>query len=157
MGQTELAVNFFVALFALLDPVGNVPIFAAATHGANPQARRMIAVYIAMFSFAFLLFFYFTGLALLEFFGISIAAFRIAGGVLLFLLGLEMAREDFTAAFTDPAAAAAAGRCPSCATPSGCCWTTTRCSSPRSASWWRGARTRCRTCTRCRRRCARRA
>ena len=105
MSQTELAVNFFIALFALMDPVGNVPIFAAATSGASPRARRMIAVYVALFSFAFLLFFYFTGLALLEFFGISIAAFRIAGGVLLFLLGLEMAREDFTAAFTDPAAA----------------------------------------------------
>jgi multiple antibiotic resistance protein len=102
MSQTELAVNFFIALFALLDPVGNVPIFAAATTGASGQARRMIAVYVAVFSFAFLLFFYFTGLALLEFFGISLAAFRIAGGVLLFLLGLEMAREDFTAAFADP-------------------------------------------------------
>jgi multiple antibiotic resistance protein len=106
MSQTELAVNFFIALFALIDPIGNVPIFAAATSGASPRARRMIAVYIALFSFAFLLFFYFTGLAVLEFFGISIAAFRIAGGVLLFLLGLEMVREDFTAAFADPAAAA---------------------------------------------------
>ena len=106
MGQTELAVNFFIALFALIDPVGNVPIFAAATSGASPRARRTIAVYIALFSFTFLLFFYFTGLAVLEFFGISIAAFRIAGGVLLFLLGLEMVREDFTAAFADPAAAA---------------------------------------------------
>ena len=103
MSQTELAVNFFVALFALLDPVGNVPIFGAATSGASAQARRTIAVYIALFSFAFLIFFYFTGLALLEFFGISLAAFRIAGGVLLFLLGLEMVREDFTAAFADPA------------------------------------------------------
>ena len=112
MGQTELAVNFFVALFALLDPVGNVPIFAAATQGANPQARRMIAVYIALFSFAFLVFFYFTGLALLEFFGISLAAFRIAGGVLLFLLGLEMAREDFTAAFADPEGAMVEGSDP---------------------------------------------
>ncbi len=112
MSQTELAVNFFVALFALLDPIGNVPIFAAATTGASPQARRMISVYIALFSFAFLIFFYFTGLALLEFFGISLAAFRIAGGVLLFLLGLEMAREDFTAAFADPGGPMAEGSDP---------------------------------------------
>ena len=112
MSQTELAVNFFVAMFALIDPVGNVPIFAAATSGASPRARRMIAVYIALFSFAFLLFFYFTGLGLLEFFGISLAAFRAAGGVLLFLLGLEMAREDFTAAFADPAGPMAEGSDP---------------------------------------------
>jgi multiple antibiotic resistance protein len=112
MSQTELAVNFFIALFALIDPIGNVPIFAAATSGASPRARRMIAVYIALFSFAFLLFFYFTGLALLEFFGISLAAFRIAGGVLLFLLGLEMAREDFTAVFADPDGAMVEGSDP---------------------------------------------
>ena len=112
MGQTELAVNFFIALFALLEPVGNVPIFAAAPSGANPQARRMIAVYVSAFSFIFLLFFYFTGLALLEFFGISLAAFRIAGGVLLFLLGLEMAREDFTAVFADPDGAMVEGSDP---------------------------------------------
>jgi multiple antibiotic resistance protein len=112
MSQTELAVNFFVALFALIDPIGNVPIFAAATTGASPVARRTIAVYIALFSFVFLLFFYFTGLALLEFFGISLAAFRMAGGVLLFLLGLEMAREDFTAAFADPEGAMVEGADP---------------------------------------------
>ena len=112
MGQTEFAVNFFVALFALLDPIGNVPIFAAATSGASPKARRMIAVYIALFSFLFMLFFYFSGLALLEFFGISLAAFRIAGGVLLFLLGLEMAREDFTAVFADPDGAMVEGSDP---------------------------------------------
>ena len=109
MSQTELAVNFFIALFALIDPIGNVPIFAAATAGASPRARRATAVYLSAFIFAFLLFFYFTGLALLQFFGISLAAFRIAGGVLLFLLGLEMAREDFTAAFADPAGPMAEG------------------------------------------------
>jgi multiple antibiotic resistance protein len=101
MGLTELAVNFFIALFALLDPIGNVPIFAAATENATGRARRRLALYIALFVFGFLTFFYFTGLALLEFFGISMPAFRIAGGILLLLLGLDMAREDFTATFSD--------------------------------------------------------
>ena len=47
----------------------------------------------------FLTFFYFTGVAILEYFGISITAFRIAGGVLLFRLGLAMMGDEFTPAF----------------------------------------------------------
>ncbi|MBC6983581.1 MarC family protein [Caulobacter sp. 17J80-11] len=101
MSLAALAVNFFVALFALIDPVGNVPIYAAATSGASSAQRRRLALYLSLFIIAFLTFFFFTGLALLQFFGISIAAFRIAGGILLFLLGLEMAREDFIAVFAD--------------------------------------------------------
>ncbi|KSB89464.1 antibiotic resistance protein MarC [Caulobacter vibrioides] len=103
MSQAELAVNFFVALFALIDPIGNVPLFAAATLGAASAGRRMVAVYIGLFVVAFLVFFYFTGVALLEFFGISMPAFRIAGGIILFILGLDMVRDDFTTMFADAA------------------------------------------------------
>ena len=103
MSQTEFAVNFFVALFALIDPIGNVPLFAAATVGVLARDRAWISLYISLFVFAFLTFFYFTGLGLLQFFGISLPAFRIAGGVILFLLGLEMARDDFTASVTEAA------------------------------------------------------
>jgi multiple antibiotic resistance protein len=94
-----LAVNFFVALFALIDPIGMAPLFAAATLGVAEQARRRIALYISIFAFVFLTFFYFTGVAILEYFGISITAFRIAGGVLLFRLGLAMMGDEFTPAF----------------------------------------------------------
>jgi multiple antibiotic resistance protein len=94
MNAGHFAVNFFVALFALIDPVGNTPLFAAATAGAQPAGRRLTSLYIALFAFAFLTFFFLTGLTLLRFFGISLAAFRIAGGALLFLLGLDMARGD---------------------------------------------------------------
>jgi multiple antibiotic resistance protein len=94
MSPAHFAVNFFVALFALIDPVGNTPLFAAATGGATGAGRRLTAVYIALFAFAFLSFFFLTGLWLLQFFGIGMTAFRIAGGVLLFLLGLDMARGD---------------------------------------------------------------
>ncbi len=101
-GAFDLAVNFFVALFALIDPIGNVPLFAAGTSGATAAARRRIALYISVFVVAFLVFFFFTGNAILEFFGISQGAFRIAGGILLLLLGIDMAREDFIGMFADP-------------------------------------------------------
>jgi multiple antibiotic resistance protein len=93
-----LAVNFFVALFALIDPIGMVPLFAAATAGVREPARRRIALYISIFAFVFLTFFYFSGVAILQYFGISITAFRIAGGVLLFRMGLAMMADDFTPA-----------------------------------------------------------
>jgi multiple antibiotic resistance protein len=105
MNQAEFAVNFFIALFALIDPGGNVPLFAAATQGATPAARRLTAVYIALFAFAFLTFFYLTGLSLLRFFGISMSAFRIAGGVLLLFMGLDMARGDASHVIADAGAA----------------------------------------------------
>ena len=94
MNPADFAVNFFVALFALIDPVGNVPLFAAATRGAPTPTRRLTSVYIALFSFIFMSFFYLTGLSLLQFFGISLPAVRIAGGILLLLLGLDMARGE---------------------------------------------------------------
>jgi multiple antibiotic resistance protein len=101
MSLADLSVNFFVALFALIDPIGNVAVFAAATAGARPAGRRRLALYIGVFALGFLALVYVSGLALLSFFGVSLSAFRIAGGVLLFLLGLEMARDDFTARFAE--------------------------------------------------------
>ncbi|HWQ86679.1 MarC family protein [Brevundimonas sp.] len=101
MDAVDLGVNLFVALFALVDPIGNIPIFAAATAGATMRQRLSVAGLICLFAAAFLAFFFFTGLGLLQFFGISLAAFRIAGGILLLLLGLDMTREDFLKSFTD--------------------------------------------------------
>ena len=101
----DFAVNFFVALFALLDPVGNVPVFAASTVGATGRERAQIALVISIFVLGFLTFFYFSGLALLAFFGISLPAFRIAGGVILFILGLDMVRGDTHSKSVDAAEA----------------------------------------------------
>ena len=105
MDALDLGVNLFVTLFALLDPLGNIPIFAAATAGASLRQRISVSALICAFAAVFLGFFFFTGLGLLQFFGISLAAFRIAGGILLLLLGLGMAREDFLATFADKDAA----------------------------------------------------
>ena len=101
MSPVEFGVNFFVAMFALIDPIGNVPMFAAATAGATRAGRSLVAVYISVFAFAVLAVFYLTGLSVLQYFGISLPAFRIAGGILLLLLGLDMTRGDMGAAIAD--------------------------------------------------------
>jgi multiple antibiotic resistance protein len=71
--------------------------------GASSRERAQIALYISLFVLGFLTFFYFSGLSLLAFFGISLPAFRIAGGVILFVLGLKMLGDDFTSGFADAA------------------------------------------------------
>ena len=103
MSPVEFAINVFIALFALIDPVGMVPLFAAATAGAPAAAQRRIALYVALFTFAFMSAFFLTGIGLLKFFGISMPAFRIAGGLMLLLMGLNMARDDFSTMFAEVA------------------------------------------------------
>lgn len=111
MSQAEFAVNFFVALFALIDPVGNVPMFAARTVGAGARDRARIALYISLFVLVFLTLFFFSGLSILRFFGISLPAFRMAGGIILFIMGIQMTREDLSSAFDEsPAAERGSGR-----------------------------------------------
>ena len=56
MNASELGVNLFVTLFALLDPIGNLPIFAAATVGASLRQRASVSFFICAFAFLFLLF-----------------------------------------------------------------------------------------------------
>ena len=103
MGPWEFGVNIFIALFALIDPVGMVPLFAAATSAAPAAAQRRIALYVALFTFTFMSAFFLTGLGMLKFFGISMPAFRIAGGLMLLLMGLNMARDDFSTMFAEVA------------------------------------------------------
>ncbi|WP_349322190.1 MarC family protein [Asticcacaulis sp. MM231] len=96
----EFYVNFFITLFALIDPIGNVPIFAAATQSQSVRSRRLLSLYIAIFTAIILTLFFFAGLSILKFFGISMDSFRIAGGLILFLMGLDMARGDFLETFS---------------------------------------------------------
>src|SRR5258708_10011012 len=104
MDATTYALNFFIALFALIDPLGNVPLYAAATVGATPAQSRLTAVYVALFALVFLAFFFLTGLALLRFFAISLPAFRIAAGIVLLLMALDMLRGDSVRKLGDEAA-----------------------------------------------------
>ena len=80
----------FVTLFLVIDPVGLAPIFVALTAGHGAPERREIALRsCAVAAFVLILFGIFGG-GLLQFVGISMPAFRIAGGALLFLTALDM-------------------------------------------------------------------
>ena len=87
--MTEL-LTVFTTLFVIIDPIGLAPIFLAMTAGMSPARRRAIAIRACIIGALILFAFSFLGEALLGFVGISMPAFRIAGGILLFLTALEM-------------------------------------------------------------------
>jgi multiple antibiotic resistance protein len=86
----QFLITAFVTLFVIIDPIGLMPLFVALTSGVTAQQRRAIALRSVRTGFGILVLFGFLGEAVLEFAGISMAAFRIAGGVLLFLTALDM-------------------------------------------------------------------
>ena len=83
-------VTAFAALFVVIDPIGLTPIFVALTRGMSAARRRALAMRACVISFAILLVFALFGEAVLGFIGISMPAFRVAGGILLFLTALDM-------------------------------------------------------------------
>lgn len=89
-------ITAFVTLFVIIDPIGLMPLFVALTQGVDAATRRSIALRACLTAFAILALFAFFGEAVLGFVGISMPAFRIAGGVLLFLTALDMLFERRT-------------------------------------------------------------
>lgn len=87
-------ITAFASLFVVIDPIGLAPIFVALTAGMSAQARRKIAIRAVGIAALILIVFTLSGQALLGFLGISLPAFRIAGGILLFLTALEMLFEQ---------------------------------------------------------------
>lgn len=92
----ELYVSSLVTFFVIIDPPGCAPIFAGLTAGTNAVHRRAMAVRAVMVASIILLGFALFGEALLHALGISLNAFRIAGGIMLFLIALEMVFEKRT-------------------------------------------------------------
>lgn len=80
----------FWALFLTIDPLGVTPIFISLTAKCSEIQRKRIANKGVLIAFIILIFFALTGSLLLDLFGISLAAFRLGGGVLLMLLSIEM-------------------------------------------------------------------
>lgn len=80
----------FVALFVVIDPIGMAPLFVALTQGMTVRQRRVIALRACLVALGLLTLFGLAGEAVLGFLGISMPAFRMAGGILLFLTALDM-------------------------------------------------------------------
>ena len=92
----ELFVSAFVTFFVVIDPPGCAPIFASLTGGATPAHRRAMAIRSVAIASGIPLFFALFGEDLLRALGVSLAAFRIAGGIMLFMIALDMVFERRT-------------------------------------------------------------
>ncbi|MEM7147284.1 MAG: MarC family protein [Verrucomicrobiota bacterium] len=83
-------VSTFIFFFAVVDPIGTVPVYLAVTHQFDPKSRRKIAFKAVLFAVAVLIFFVIAGEYILTAIDIPLSAFQIAGGIVLFLFALSM-------------------------------------------------------------------
>jgi multiple antibiotic resistance protein len=92
----ELFGSALVTFLVIIDPPGCAPIFASLTRGATAAHRRAMALRSTMIAWGILMFFALLGRPMLHALGISLASFRIAGGIMLFMIALDMVFERRT-------------------------------------------------------------
>ncbi|GEO83334.1 MULTISPECIES: MarC family protein [Alphaproteobacteria] len=90
MAGTDAMINAFTTLLVTVDPPGLAPLFLGLTHGMTRAERRHVAVRGSLIAFAILAVFALFGASILGALGISMGAFRIAGGLMLFAISFEM-------------------------------------------------------------------
>ena len=83
-------ISTFVFFFAVIDPVGTLPVFIAVTTRHSEWQRKKIAFLAVLVATGILLFFLLAGQYLLEAIGVPLSAFQVAGGIVLFLFALTM-------------------------------------------------------------------
>ncbi len=86
----SLVVNSFIGIIAILNPIGNVPIFLEHVENETPKVQRAVALLMAGAIFGLLLVFFLFGNRILTMFGITIPAFRLAGAIIILRVGLRM-------------------------------------------------------------------
>jgi multiple antibiotic resistance protein len=94
--MTALFLSAFVTLFVVIDPPGCAPIYASLTAGASQIQRRAMAIRAVAIAAAILLVFALWGKQLLGVLGIALDSFRIAGGIMLFMIAMDMVFEKRT-------------------------------------------------------------
>lgn len=80
----------FVSLFAVVEPLGLIPLFIGMTGGMAPADQRAVARRACLIAFATLVVFALTGQLIFRFFGISVDSMKVVGGIIFFLIGYEM-------------------------------------------------------------------
>jgi len=92
----ELFGSALVTFLVIIDPPGCAPIFASLTRGATPTQTRAMAIRSSLIAWVILMFFALLGRPMLHALGISLASFRIAGGIMLFIIAVDMVFERRT-------------------------------------------------------------
>ncbi len=91
----ELFIYLFAALFSVLNPIGTVPIFVALTEGYTSAERAKVSLITSINVLIILLISFFIGQYVLSFFGITITALRIAGGIIITSSGFGLLNGNF--------------------------------------------------------------
>nr|WP_202928830.1 MarC family protein [Komarekiella delphini-convector] len=92
--DTSVLIQTFIAVFVLADAVGNIPIVLILTKGKTPEERNKVIDKAIIVAIAVLLLFAFTGQIILNYLEISMGSLRVAGGLLLLLIALQMLRGE---------------------------------------------------------------
>jgi multiple antibiotic resistance protein len=82
--------SVFMGFFAIMNPIANTPIFLGLVEGEDKETKRKIAKTASITAFIIVVTFIIAGKYIFELFGITIPAFKITGGVLIFYVGFEM-------------------------------------------------------------------
>ena len=90
MDNVEQLIKIFILLFVVIEPLSLVPLFGALTQGGSSKYRRRMAVKAVLLSAIILFVFAFIGDYFLQALGISFDAFKIGGGLLLFMVAIDM-------------------------------------------------------------------
>ena len=88
--STQFAIEAFVAIFAIVNPIGNIPFFVTLTQGYSPKEKKDVIIKIIIVAIAVLVIFGLIGNYIFMLFGITIPAFGIAGGILLLTIAFSM-------------------------------------------------------------------
>jgi multiple antibiotic resistance protein len=88
--MTGHALSVFMGFFAIMNPVANTPVFLGLTADDPPDIRRRVAAKALLFTFILIVIFSLLGKVIFDLFGITLPAFQITGGILVFMIGMQM-------------------------------------------------------------------
>lgn len=92
--EWEVVGSFFIAMLAITNPLGKIALWIRSSHDEDRPVRLRLAALVTLTAFGILALFLVAGEAFLNLFGIDLASFRVGGGVVILLLGLDMLRGD---------------------------------------------------------------